>query len=163
MSAQHTPGPWVIRMEGREKQEINVRSSVQVPDEFDGGTYEPLIADLYRGGTGNIHDARLIAAAPDLLEALRGMLEVFGDEFGIGNSDTCDAARAAIAKATGGFGMTTQPTPMELKVGRATGLLQAVRSIAAITTCADQDPEAMCAEIQGICRVALAKVTGGAA
>ena len=42
-------------------------------------------------------------------------------------------------------------------------LLQALRSIAAITTCADQDPEAMCAEIQGICRVALAKVTGGAA
>lgn len=42
-------------------------------------------------------------------------------------------------------------------------LLQALRTIAAITTCADQDPEAMCAEIQGICRVALAKVTGGAA
>lgn len=42
-------------------------------------------------------------------------------------------------------------------------LLKAVRSIAAITTCADQDHEAMCAEIQGICRVALAKVTGGAA
>ena len=42
-------------------------------------------------------------------------------------------------------------------------LLQALRAIAAITTRADQDPEAMCAEIQGICRVALAKVTGGAA
>lgn len=42
-------------------------------------------------------------------------------------------------------------------------LLKAIRSIAAITTRADQGPEAMCAEIQGICRVALAKVTGGAA
>ena len=48
-------------------------------------------------------------------------------------------------------------------ISAAPELLQAVRSIAAITTCADQDPEAMCAEIQGICRVALAKVTGGAA
>ncbi len=43
----------------------------------------------------------------------------------------------------------------------ATGLLQAVRSIAAITTCADQDHEAMGAEIQGICRVALAALEPG--
>ena len=43
----------------------------------------------------------LQAQREELLEALRGMLEVFGDEFGIGSSDTCDAARAAIAKATG--------------------------------------------------------------
>lgn len=50
-----------------------------------------------------------------------------------------------------------------LKECGATGLLQAVRSIAAITTCADQDQDAMCAEIQGICREALAKATGGAA
>ena len=50
-----------------------------------------------------------------------------------------------------------------LKECGATGLLEALRAIAAITTCADQDPEAMCAEIQGICRKALAKVTGGAA
>lgn len=48
-------------------------------------------------------------------------------------------------------------------ISAAPDLLQAVRAIAAITTCADQDHEAMCAEIQGICREALAKVTGGAA
>lgn len=119
MSAQHTPGPWVIRMEGREKQEINVRSSVQVPDEFDGGTYEPLIADLYRGGTGNIHDARLIAAAPELLEALRMWLDIhetpagFAGKYGKALDDAlaaqqlkvdaaASAARAAIAKSTGG-------------------------------------------------------------
>ena len=39
---------------------------------------------------------------PELLEALEGMLEVFGDEFGAGESDTCDAARAAIDKAKRG-------------------------------------------------------------
>lgn len=48
-------------------------------------------------------------------------------------------------------------------IAEAPEMLKALRTIAAITTCADQDPEAMCAEIQGICRVALAKVTGGAA
>lgn len=40
-------------------------------------------------------------------------------------------------------------------------LLKFLSSIAAITTCADQDPEAMCAEIQGICRVALAALKLG--
>ena len=46
-------------------------------------------------------NARLIAAAPELLEALKGMLEVFGDEFGMDTSATVDYARHAIAKATG--------------------------------------------------------------
>jgi hypothetical protein len=40
-------------------------------------------------------NARLIAAAPDLLEALRAMLE--DDDHG----EACSKARAAIAKATG--------------------------------------------------------------
>ena len=40
-------------------------------------------------------------------------------------------------------------------------LMQAMRSIAAITTCADQDQDAMCAEIQGICRIALAALEPG--
>jgi len=41
-------------------------------------------------------DARLIAAAPDLLEALQGVLRVADRA-----TDEFDAARAAIAKATG--------------------------------------------------------------
>lgn len=57
------------------------------------------------GVIGPLRTARLIAAAPELLEALEGMLEVFGDEFGAGESDTCDAARAAIAKARGEGGI----------------------------------------------------------
>ena len=43
----------------------------------------------------NKADARLIAAAPDLLEALK----VFVDNGGIGSEDMFDDARAAIAKA----------------------------------------------------------------
>ena len=46
-------------------------------------------------------------------------------------------------------------------IAEAPEMLQALRTIAAITTRADQDPEAMCAEIQGICRVALAACERG--
>jgi hypothetical protein len=60
MSA-HTPGPWLA------------------PDESDGADIWPVesdtgehIADVYSAFPD---DARLIAAAPELLEALRGMLE----------------------------------------------------------------------------------------
>jgi hypothetical protein len=53
-------------------------------------------------------NARLIAAAPALLEALRGMLEVYGvrevtafNNATLTEVELCDMARAAIAKATG--------------------------------------------------------------
>ena len=48
--------------------------------------------------------ARLIAAAPDLLEALQGMIEVVSNtEYGeIDRKLAVKDARAAIAKATGG-------------------------------------------------------------
>jgi hypothetical protein len=48
-------------------------------------------------------NARLIAAAPDLLAALQGMIEYFVDYSWDDYSDTetLQAARAAIAKATG--------------------------------------------------------------
>lgn len=92
MTTQHTPGPWLVTREGRDGREIIVRSSVEVPDEYDGGTYQPLVADLYRGGVGNIHDANLIAAAPELLAALQAFID--------GGYDR-ETAITAIAKATG--------------------------------------------------------------
>lgn len=42
------------------------------------------------------------AQRDELLEALAGMVEVFGDEFGMGDSEAVDRARAIIAKAEGG-------------------------------------------------------------
>ena len=151
---KHTPGPWRI-------------GTAPPNGEQAIGTIRGMMVAVATTGVGmekeTLANARLIAAAPELLNALQGMLRDHKAVHGVGDLEMQPAlfqAHAAIDKATGRFGMTTQPTPME---GRATGLLQAVRSIAAITTCADQDPEAMCAEIQGICRVALAKVTGGAA
>lgn len=49
-------------------------------------------------------DARLIAAAPDLLSTLKGLVEYVGghDEYAdVGLAGRCDQARAAIAKAEG--------------------------------------------------------------
>ena len=95
MSAQHTPGP---------------RTVVAI-DWGETGNARLELKEIRRTGMA---DARLIAAAPDLLAALRGMLAIVNDSRGVagyhlnGNTaewdefDEVDAARAAIAKATGG-------------------------------------------------------------
>ena len=69
MKAQHTPGPWSIDPEG----------SIAVT--IEGGNGEP-ICDVY--GANKEADAYLIAAAPDLLEALeecRKLLEFLPLEY----------------------------------------------------------------------------------
>lgn len=57
------------------------------------------------GSEDSLRDARLIAAAPDLLGACRLLLSFFGPEERYQNAETLrqtlDAARAAVAKATG--------------------------------------------------------------
>lgn len=105
--AKHTPGPWVVRLEGREGQEVIVRSTVLEEDFFDGGMYEPTVADLHRGGDGNIYTAHLIAAAPELLEALQLLDEAYCNVSpAMTRQDRARGrvalmkARAAIAKAT---------------------------------------------------------------
>ena len=87
IKAKHTPGPWKI--DYGYNRSINFIGPC-VPDQYAGSSW-------LRVTEAN---ARLIAAAPELLDALKGMLEVFGDEFGMGNSSVCDDARAAITKAT---------------------------------------------------------------
>jgi hypothetical protein len=61
------------------------------------------IPDLEDGLAETTANARLMAAAPELLEALKGMIEYFVD-YSIddySDTETMQAARAAIAKATG--------------------------------------------------------------
>jgi hypothetical protein len=93
MSTEHTPGPWVA-----------------VEYEKDGGAAFVRIGDItvegsYRGSdsdTLSISDARLIAAAPDLLEALQALLvRVTKGYDGLPQGHGVRIAEAAIAKATG--------------------------------------------------------------
>jgi hypothetical protein len=95
MSAQHTAGPWevtdVIANETpmRRIRSLHCRSMVlaHINENYDGEA-----------------NARLIAAAPDLLAALCAVLDWFDDwnvEIGPAELTLLDQVRAAIAKAEG--------------------------------------------------------------
>lgn len=78
--AQHTPGPWKITAAS-----FTIKAAA--------------VGTVVYGNPDNpnrLADARLIAAAPDLLEALKGVLRVADRA-----TTEFDAARAAIAKAEG--------------------------------------------------------------
>lgn len=81
----HTPGPWK-----REGIEIYASAPANV---------RPHIARVIYGDTAN---ARLIAAAPELLEALKHLDNAINEpSLGIDLIEASDKARAAIAKAEG--------------------------------------------------------------
>lgn len=84
--SKHTQGPWVAALDR------NSRPIVRGPGKWQ-------IADGWHTPDGNgWANARLIAAAPDLLEALVAVLNYCVDDEG---QPTIATARAAIAKATG--------------------------------------------------------------
>lgn len=85
----HTPGPWEVH-EVIDDYVISrgVRSSVTGKGINTGEDYE-MFSEA---------DAHLIAAAPELLEVLRGILSLNGVRI---DRDLCKAAQAAIAKAEG--------------------------------------------------------------
>lgn len=92
---KHTPGPWYF-------SEISETTQPQISSELTGRT----LAICYENGGEERANAFLIAAAPDLLEALRECHQVIGDrvrehrkhgaEF-----NACSKAWSAITKATG--------------------------------------------------------------
>ena len=101
--SKHTPGPWVL-------SDVDTAHMM-----FDGLFARPVFA--FHGGKGDKHpamaygsaetveaNARLIAAAPDLLAELIEALEVIQDYAAEnGDSPACiGTIYAAIAKATGG-------------------------------------------------------------
>jgi hypothetical protein len=90
---KHTPGPW----------EANKYGSRAAHWQVDKTDSERVIASMTRGEDAEAN-ARLIAAAPELLEALEGILFELGLNGGATppDSDPCKLARAAIAKAKGG-------------------------------------------------------------
>ena len=93
MPNSFTPGPWRAEF----PDEISVRDA-------DGGRIA-ILANLKgrlgmkgRRDTSEVEaNARLIAAAPDLLEALQEMVRTFAKNHAL----AVDVARAAIARATG--------------------------------------------------------------
>ena len=114
MTTKHTPGPWYVGTGTYECR--NIYSAAALTDD-EGFTYQPLVANAEDDGI-NCWDAnaRLIAAAPELLKALQwyegkavqmgraaihqdsklmlALMKEIAVEYGA-------QARAAIAKATG--------------------------------------------------------------
>lgn len=98
MKTQHTPGPWKCSTYGQrisidtENNEVGIWGIAHINPDGDGRNGIP--------SASNRANARLIAAAPDLLEILKEALDVMGtwDDAEPGWATT---ARAAIAKAGG--------------------------------------------------------------
>lgn len=87
---KHTPGPWRINAHCPFAQHGQI--SIESDDYY--------IA-LLDAGARQLSHARLIAAAPDLLEALRGLLAAVQHSVCENSGPAQDAARAAIKKAIG--------------------------------------------------------------
>lgn len=88
MSAGHTPGPWETSHDGHGGIYVGDKNGRQVG-----------FVSLRSEQEAN---ARLIAAAPELLEALRDLLADYDGSIEPGESALIDKARAAIAKVKGG-------------------------------------------------------------
>lgn len=98
MTTSHTPGPWEIDYDTRPAEVCCVHGLPPHGDDEQNFAY-------VRGAMGywdadeaeNLANIHLIAAAPDLLDAL----QVLVDNGGIGPEDMFRNARAALAKAKG--------------------------------------------------------------
>lgn len=95
MNIKHTPGPW----------NVHGRDTRGLPHSLVAA--ETLIAKVYSKCYGDVEqetaNAKLIAAAPDLLEALQAARDLWGDYLPPVNSNAMKAMKlvnAAISKAT---------------------------------------------------------------
>lgn len=97
---EHTPAPWHV-----ENIDRDPTYTIHGPNRTWGlaTVHLPLSNDMYYVQLKQAKaNARLIASAPDLLEALRFFVDHPGvSQLCTANSDVMTAARAAIAKATG--------------------------------------------------------------
>ena len=87
MSA-HTPGPWHVDNSSPGGGNVQSKSGPVADTLRFGNTHNEAMADYA--------NARLMAAAPELLEALQYVLSAHGEQL----HDAFEAAHAAIAKAT---------------------------------------------------------------
>lgn len=111
MSTKHTPGPWSLQGDitlvgdpySKTGQHALYCAEIRHPD---SGGCVCTIQSADHVDTGITREtaeanARLIAAAPDLLDALQAMLTHMGMDEDDWNKPTFNKARAAISKATG--------------------------------------------------------------
>lgn len=98
--ATHTEGPWTLRPVNEEIGEYEIVG----PRHSDETGESEYIAVVCGGLPESKANARLIAAAPELLDALLAIEEAFVTDHGALNQTQIEAIRlvdAAIAKATG--------------------------------------------------------------
>ena len=89
MKTLHTPAPWSV-IKGSPQAGI-----ITAPNRSLG------IAEVFGGGETDIANARLIAAAPDLLEALDWALRQIEDDLDPDHQAAFDAAHSTLRKAKG--------------------------------------------------------------
>lgn len=103
-----TPGPWVVS-DSQDEVSVCMGTAIDSPYEYTCG-HVWQTPDVYwsEADKEDIANAQLIAAAPDLYEALEDMLsgwkyirESHGDLYGVGWDRAQNKARAALAKARG--------------------------------------------------------------
>jgi hypothetical protein len=103
---KHTLGPWHVVIDD-DGNPLSGRPGVFASDELDCGIvhWDGFIQPYWRSARGDkeIHaNARLIAAAPELLEALEAIVATWdGPKYNHFMRGNIDRARAAIAKAKG--------------------------------------------------------------
>ena len=85
--SKHTPGPWFVQVTGGLKECVTAQEN---------GLWATV------EGTQRIENARLIAAAPDLLYIASWIEKEYEEGDGTIPDGLYNAARAAIKKATGG-------------------------------------------------------------
>lgn len=96
--SKHIPGPWLVA----HTKDFRDHGTVVV-ERFDiHADSDTPVAVIHDWCMGTEADAHIIAAAPDLLEACRKALSESGCDGDLCMHEWHDAARAAIAKATGG-------------------------------------------------------------
>lgn len=102
MSAQHTPGPWVVKGRVNSSLEaVRIESHNAAPEHHLYQVADVLDANGYPQNEANL---LLIAAAPEMLDALRRavLALAFASESSAAMRDDYEAVSRAIAKATRG-------------------------------------------------------------
>ena len=105
-ATKYTPGPWTAQ-EGKEtcfhagnRYSITAERQCGVTGDPEDEVFMETVAEIWpTSGDSDKHDARLIAAAPELLEALQMVLDE--TKAGMWDCLPVEKARAAVPKAKG--------------------------------------------------------------